>query len=138
MTIPSPYEKYTGVVQDPVRYETEIDQAVQVLNSFVSEFDAGQLPLATLAQVRSAADLLWNFAGCPAEDVSLVLFIDSPEAAASYRNLANVLPDFVRDITDLIEARRRRSAELPDSPKLNASSSAQVNSLKGTDDDIPF
>jgi hypothetical protein len=123
MVIPSPYEEHTGEVRSPVGCEVEIQQATDTLNAFVADFQTGRIPAVSLDQLSSAADLLWTYAGCPSEDVWGVMFFESPEAAASYRGVANAMPHFVDKMSALIEA--RRITVLGDGFAMN-------------DDDVPF
>ena len=136
--LPSPFEEYTGEVNSPVGHEVEIKLASEAMTSFAADFNAGRIPAVSLKQLGSAADLLWTYAGCPTDDVWGVSFFDSPEAAASFRRVAEVIPKFLEYMTALIHIRRQSSNALAESQQATAEALAQDSDSPYTHDDLPF
>lgn len=126
MVLPSSYEEYAGEIHDPMEYENEIKEATHVINQFITDMDEDRVPLVTLDALQTASERLGLYAGYPADTVHMFEFLDT-SVAKSYRDAADLLRGYLKDMNDLIEARKVKSIER-----------SKEESVESKIDDVPF
>lgn len=131
-TFPSAYEEHVGECWDPTLHSQEIEQAIALLNDFLSSMRANQIPDSSVDGLRAAVEVLGKYAGYPVDMFYVDDHLASPKGA-DYRSLSAMLQGYVDDMRLLIE---RRSE---DSSKKRCLSSSQPNLGKRVaDEDLPF
>ena len=131
MVLPSSYEEFTDEIQDPSGHEKEIREANCILNNFIADMDANVVPSASLEKLISASQLLGEYAGYPEDTFYMIDFLyDS--GGNSYRDTADVLKRYMKDMNVLIEERLAKSKKLLKEAMAKQKSHFQV------EDDLPF
>lgn len=124
--LPTNIELYDGVVTDPRGHEDEITNAVHVLHRFCDDLSA-----VSLMEVHRAALVLGNYSGYPQEAYEFDSYLDSEYAQASYRTVAEHLPQFIANMLSRIDTRIRLLSAQEESKSTR--STPEID-----EDDIPF
>jgi hypothetical protein len=117
MVIPSEIEQHLGEVWDPAEGKQEIELADGVIQTFISEMNANQIPSVTIEEIVKATDVLGLYAGYPIEAMDMESYIKTDEVL-SFREVASILEVFSDNMNSLINQRiaadRNNSSEKPE------------------------
>jgi hypothetical protein len=106
--LPTPYEEHLGEISDPRGHERKLEAANVVLTSFMESMGAGRVPEQTLEHIREAVGTLGYYAGYPRGAHETETFLESPFASSSYKDVACILPSFIKEMNDRIVQRVTR------------------------------
>jgi hypothetical protein len=99
---PSELEKHLGEVWNPALHQEDIAAANLLLSRFAKDLGNGEI---LLVEIGRAAEMLGTCAGYPSEVVRVIGFLESPAAAASYRQTADLICEYTIRMNRLIEQR---------------------------------